>query len=74
MGIGGGKGLDFGRNRSHTFQSEVHTLEADLWLPDAAHGTDEDDSMLTHYLHELYQVSVMLLRGLAIDTYHHGLH
>ena len=61
--------MDFRKIRSHTFGGEDIIIEADLGLPDPAFGTAEDDSMLTHHLHELPQASVILLGGSAIDTY-----
>ena len=61
--------MDFEGIGSHTFGSEDCAVEADLGLPDAALGTVEDDCVLTYHLHELHQVSVMLLGGLAIDAY-----
>ena len=44
-------------------------MEADLGYPDPILGTIEDDARLTCCLHELHQVSIMLLGSLAIDTY-----
>ena len=61
--------MDFGEIGSHTFGSEDCTIEADPRLPDPTLGTVEDDFVLTHHLHELHQVLVMLLRDLPIDAY-----
>ena len=63
------KCLYFNRVRLHVFACEICTVEADLRLPDSTFGAIENDSVLAHCLHELYQVSVMLLGHSAIDAY-----
>ena len=71
-GIGDGEVLevlDLGWIRFHTFSGEDYNVEAYLRLPASALGTVEDDSIPDCCLHELYQVSVMLLRHSPIETY-----
>ena len=68
-GVGGHGGLDSRGIRSHTFDSEDCTIEADLQLPDPTLGTVEDNSMLACSSHDLNQVLIMLLGCLAVDVY-----
>ena len=49
--------------------SEYCTIEGDLGLPDLTLSAVKGDVMLFGCLHELEQVSVMPLRGMAVYTY-----
>ena len=59
----------FGGIWQHAFCSEDCIVEGNLGLPDMALRAVEDDAMLACHLHKVQQVSVMLLRGMAIDAY-----
>ena len=68
MGVGGREvleGLDFGGILLH----EQSTIEGNLRLPDLTLCTVDNNTMLFGCLHQLQEVSVMLLGGMAIYTY-----
>ena len=45
------------------------TVEGNLRLPDVTLSGVEDNTMFLGCLHQLQEVSVMLLRGMVIDAY-----
>ena len=63
------EGFDFGGIWSHAMGSEHCTIEGNLRLPDATLSAVEDNTMFFGCLHQLWEVSVMLLRGATVDTY-----
>ena len=72
LGISCGKVLeevDFGGIWPHALHSEHCTIEGNLRLPDPTLWTVEDDAMFYGCLHQLQEVSVMLLGGMAVDAY-----
>ena len=72
MGLRSGKvleGLDFGGIQPHALGTEHCAREGNLRLPVLTLSTVEDNAKLTGCLHQLQEVSVMHLRGMAIDTY-----
>ena len=69
LGVGGRKVLDFGRIWLHALGSDNCAIEGNLRLPDVALCAVEDNAMFFGCLHQLQEVSVMLLRGMTIDTY-----
>ena len=52
----------------HTLGSEHCTIKADLWLPYPALAAVEYKAVLCYSLHELDEVLVMVLGGMAVDT------
>ena len=62
------EGLNFDGVRLHTLGGEYYTVVADFWLINPACAAVEDDSILWGSLHQLNQVPVMFLRGLALDA------
>ena len=74
LGIGSRKaleGLDLGGVWSHAVCSEHSTVEGSLRLPDLTFQAVEDNAMFLGCLHQLEEVSVMLLRSVTTDTYHY---
>ena len=63
------EGLDFGRIWPHALCSKYITIEGNLRLPDLTLQAVEDYAVLFGCLHQLEEVSVMVLRGMAIDAY-----
>ena len=63
------EGLDFGRIQLHALGSVHSAIEDNLRLPDMTFCAVEDNAVFLGYLHQLQEVSVMLLRGTAIDAY-----
>ena len=59
----------FGGVWPHALGSEHCTIEGNLMLPDLTLGTVEDDAMFCGGLHQVQEVPVMLLRGMAEDAY-----
>ena len=62
-------GLDFGGAQPHALCREDTTIEGYLRLTDPALWAVEDNAILACHLYELQEVSVMLLRGMAIGAY-----
>ena len=63
------EGLDFGGVWLHALGSEICTIEGNLKLPDVALSTIEDNAMFFGSLHQVQEVPVMFLRGMAEDSY-----
>ena len=63
------EGLDFGGIQPHALGSKHYAVERNLRLPDLTRSAVEDNAMLMSSLHQLQEVSVMLLGGTAVDTY-----
>ena len=63
------EGLDLGGIWLHTLCGEDCTVEGDLRLPDLTLQTVENYAMLLGSCHQLEEVSVMFLRGTAVDAY-----
>ena len=59
------EGLDW----PHALCGEYCTVEGNLGLPDLTLGAVEDYAMLLGCLHQLEEVLVMLLWGMAIEAY-----
>ena len=63
------EGLNFGGVWPHALGSENYTIEGNLRLPDPTLGTVEDDAMFCSGLHQVQEVSFMLLRVMAKYAY-----
>ena len=63
------EGLDFGGVWLYALCGEYSTVEGNLKLPDVTLQAVKDNDMLFGCLHQLEDVSVMLLSGTAIHTY-----
>ena len=63
------EGLDFGGIWPHALGSENCTIEGNLGLPDAGLSAIDDDAMFLGRLHQMQEVPVMLLSGMAKDAY-----
>ena len=61
--------MDFGGIQPHALGSEHCTIEGNLRMPDVTLCAVEDNAMFFGCLHQLQEVSVMLLRGMAVDAY-----
>ena len=63
------EGLDFGGIWLHALGSEHCVIEGNLRLPDLTLGAVEENAVFFGCLHQLQQMLVMLLRGMAVDSY-----
>ena len=63
------EGLDLGRILLHALGHKHCAIEGNLRLPDLTLSAVEDNAMLMDCLHQLQEMSLMLLGGMAIDAY-----
>ena len=63
------EGLDFGGDWPCALVNENFPIEGNLRLPYVALSTVEDNTMFPGSLHQMQEVPVMLLRGMAEDAY-----
>ena len=63
------EGLDFGGVQLHAFCSEYNTIEGNLRLPDPTLEAVKDYAVLFDCPLQVEEVSVMVLRGTAVDAY-----
>ena len=63
------EGLEFGGIQSHALCSENSTIEGNMRLPDPTVLAVKDLPCCFGHLHQLKEVSAMVLGGTAIDAY-----